>query len=209
MKLIRFFRTEGAASAVFGLRCDVQSAVGDIFQSIFRRIAYQLAGAKLQLGQSGEIAPGISDGLTQTSSPRGGVVHRKPVANGPSVIFVNAGAAVQISPAAVEYKDIVAVALGMMDAVGEKCDGALPFPCDVGVVDDHVDGADELGGKAGSGDAAGYNACHGAGHSHGDGALAAGFQSLKDLVYSDAVVLVKKADHDGAENGAAENFLVH
>ena len=31
-----------------------------------------------------------------------------------------------------------------MDAVGEKCDGALPFPCDVGVVDDHVEAEEAL-----------------------------------------------------------------
>ena len=67
------------------------------------------------------------------------------------------------------------------------------------IADGH-DGADELGGKAGGGDAAGDDARHAAGDGDGDGALAAGFESLEYLGGGDAVILIEKAHDDGDED---------
>ena len=66
---------------------------------------------------------------------------------------------------------------------------------------DSHDGGDELGSQTGGGDAAGHDTSHSAGHSHGDGALAAGLQGIDELGHSDAVILVEEADHDGNTNG--------
>ena len=78
---------------------------------------------------------------------------------------------------------------------------------DKGVAGQGDDGGDELGGKTGYGDAACDDTCHCAGDGDGDGALAAGFESLEELCRSKAAVLIDNADHDGRDDGQCRCLL--
>ena len=78
---------------------------------------------------------------------------------------------------------------------------------DKGVAGEGDDSGDELGGKTGDGYAACDDAGHRAGDGDGDGALAAGLESFKELCRGQTAVLIDNADDDRRDDGQGRRLL--
>ena len=103
--------------------------------------------------------------------------------------------------------DAVVRGRGNAHAEDDAADHGQEQADDKGVAREGNDSGDELGGKTGDGDAARDDACHRAGYRDGDGALAAGLESLDELCRGKAAFLIDNADDDCCDDGQGRCFL--